>query len=308
MSHRTVSEHVMPTFVPPRTPWPRAAVFVGLRFLLGTVGRLSAGVRIGWRRGFDSGESLDHVYRNVAEGITPLGRLVDRIYLGSRGWRAIRQRKAHLQETLRSVVERVHAEGRPIHLVDIAAGPGRYVLEALQAMSHLEPSAVLRDQSPAALEAGRRLAATLGVGRVRYVQGDAFDRDTLARLTPTPTIAIASGLYELVPDNRRVLDSLCGLRDGLADDGYLIYTNQPWHPQLELIARVLTNREGRPWVMRCRPQAEIDGLVRLAGFGKVGMRTDEDGIFTVSVARGSGSRDGRRPRRIEGVSGPRQPG
>jgi hypothetical protein len=58
-----------------------------------TVGRLSAGVRLGWRSGFDSGESLDYVYANTPRGITSLGRALDRIYLNSAGWRAIRQRK-----------------------------------------------------------------------------------------------------------------------------------------------------------------------------------------------------------------------
>ena len=43
-------------------------------------GRLSRGIDLGWRTGFDSGESLDHVYRDQAAGITPLGRLIDRYY------------------------------------------------------------------------------------------------------------------------------------------------------------------------------------------------------------------------------------
>jgi hypothetical protein len=78
---------------------------------------------------------------------------------------------------------------------------------------------------------------------------------------------------------------LLGLADALGDSGYLIYTNQPWHPQLEMIARVLDNREGQPWVMRCRSQAEMDALVARAGFEKLETRMDADGIFTVSLAR-----------------------
>jgi hypothetical protein len=71
----------------------------------------------------------------------------------------------------------------------------------------------------------------------------------------------------------------------MKDGGFLLYTNQPWHPQIELIARVLTNREGKPWLMRRRTQAEIDELVAGAGFVKQEMRVDEHGIFTVSLAR-----------------------
>jgi hypothetical protein len=48
---------------------------------------------------------------------------------------------------------------------------------------------------------------------------------------------------------------------------------------------VLTNREGKPWLMRRRTQAEIDELVESAGFAKQETRVDEHGIFTVSLAR-----------------------
>jgi hypothetical protein len=82
-----------------------------------------------------------------------------------------------------------------------------------------------------------------------------------------------------------VTRSRLGISEALAEDGYLIYTNQPWHPQLEMIARVLDNREGEPWVMRCRAQAEMDELVRAAGFTKQEMLIDEHGIFSVSIAQ-----------------------
>ena len=83
-----------------------------------------------------------------------------------------------------------------------------------------------------------------------------------------------SGLYELFPDNAKVLTSLRGLAAALSDGGYLIYTNQPWHPQVEMIARVLINRDQQPWVMRRRTQAEMDQLVQAAGFEKIDMAID----------------------------------
>src|SRR5262249_56641141 len=113
-------------------------------------------------------------------------------------------------------------------------------------------------------------------------------RGWLASVQPRPTIAIVSGLYELFPDNKKVAESLLGLADALSDGGYLIYTNQPWHPQLEMIARVLDNREGKPWVMRCRAQMEMDTLVRAAGVAKLETRMDRNGIFSVSLARRGG--------------------
>ena len=68
--------------------------------------------------------------------------------------------------------------------------------------------------------------------------------------------------------------------------GCLIYTSQPWHPQVELIARTLTShREGKPWIMRRRGQAEMDQLVAEAGFVKERQLMDPWGIFGVSIAR-----------------------
>ena len=80
--------------------------------------------------------------------------------------------------------------------------------------------------------------------------------------------------------------SLAGLAKAVLPGGYLIYTGQPWHPQLEMIARALTShRGGQAWVMRRRSQQELDQLVAAAGFEKFEQRIDEWGIFTVSVAR-----------------------
>ncbi|HUY87285.1 MAG TPA: class I SAM-dependent methyltransferase family protein [Pirellulales bacterium] len=104
-------------------------------------------------------------------------------------------------------------------------------------------------------------------------------------MSPKPTIAVVSGLYELFPMNDPIRRSLAGLADAIEPGGLLIYTNQPWHPQVEFIARVLTNREGRPWIMRRRTQAEMDELVREAGFEKLRQEIDRWGIFTVSMAR-----------------------
>jgi SAM-dependent methyltransferase len=274
----------------PRPAWcPKGWMFKAQAASLRTVCRLSDGVRIGWRTGFDSGQSLDYVYRNRPGGVTPLGKAIDYFYLNAIGWRGIRQRRVHLDDAVRAAISATLAGGRPARLLDVAAGPGRYVLELLAGMPGADASAVLRDRSLPALEEGRRLAERLGLMNVRFEQGDAFSTEELANVTPRPTVAIASGLYELFEDNALVERSLAGLARALGPGGHLIYTNQPWHPQLEMIARTLTNRDGRPWIMRRRTQAEMDELVRRAGFEKLSMEIDRWGIFTVSVARRVGS-------------------
>ena len=259
--------------------------FAVARAGLKAAGRLSRGVDLGWRSGFDSGLSLDYVYENKPRGASGVGRLIDRSYLNSIGWRGIRQRKANLKNALRKVIEKLHHQELPVRILDIAAGAGRYVIETMHELSDISISATLRDYEQENIDAAQALAQEFGLENVTAERGDAFDRDSIAAIAPRATIGIVSGLYELFPLNQAVLNSLRGLAGAIEPAGYLIYTNQPWHPQVEFIARVLRNREGQPWIMRRRTTAEIDELVRVAGFQKVAMEVDQWGMFTVSIAR-----------------------
>ena len=264
---------------------PGGLHFAPSRLFLKTLGRLSRGVTLGWESGFDSGATLDYVYENRPQGRTLLGRLIDRGYLNSIGWRGIRVRRVNLEKLLSETIARTHLARRPVRLLDIAAGHGRYVLATLHRLRHIPITALLRDYKAENVDAARRRAEALVLANVTVAEGDAFDRESLASITPAATIAIVSGLYELFPDNEPVLRSLRGLAEAIEPGGHLIYTNQPWHPQVEFIARVLTNREGKPWIMRRRTQAEMDALVREAGFEKITQEIDPWGIFTVSLAR-----------------------
>jgi len=76
-----------------------------------------------------------------------------------------------------------------------------------------------------------------------------------------------------------------GISQLIEDEGHLLYTGQPWHPQLELIANVLGNHQQEKWIMRRRSQYELDTLFREHGFTKEKMLIDDWGIFTVSSAK-----------------------
>ncbi|MDZ4287315.1 MAG: bifunctional alpha/beta hydrolase/class I SAM-dependent methyltransferase [Prosthecobacter sp.] len=253
------------------------------RLVMRTLGRLSKGIALGWDAGFDSGRTLDYVYRNKPSGKLLIGWLIDKSYLDSPGWAGIRWRGQMLQRVLAEVLAQA---GPQPHLVDIACGGGRYVLQMLHDNPEPVATATLRDYQQPNLDTAKATAEQLGLTeRVTFVRADAFDRSSLAALNPRPVVAVVSGLYELFNANVPVLESLRGLADALPSGGRLVYTNQPWHPQLKFIAHVLTNREGQPWIMRRRTQEEMDDLVREAGFIKERQETDPAGIFTISVAR-----------------------
>ena len=269
-------------------PWwsPRAWYWAATRASLRLFAPLSKGLQLGHAIGFDSGSTLDYVYRNQPTGLGPIGRAIDHSYLNSIGWRGIRQRKLNLEELLQLAMERVRSRGLPVNLMDIAAGHGRYVLDAVAQSKHRPDSVLLRDYSDINVRDGTTLIAERGLEPVAsFVKADAFDRASLAGATPKPTVAVVSGLYELFPDNALLVRSLGGMAEAMAEGACLVYTGQPWHPQLELIARALTShREGQAWVMRRRTQLEMDQLVAAAGFRKLTQRIDEWGIFTVSMA------------------------
>lgn len=271
----------------PLSPFsPRGLYWALNRFGIRLGSLFSDGMKTGRETGYDSGSTLDYVYENKAQGKSFAGRLADRMFLDAVGWRGIRQRKIHLEEMIGLALAELKASGRAGHVLDIAAGHGRYVLDALEKSAAKPESVRLQDYSPINIEAGRRSIAARGLdGLASFVEADAFNADGLAAVEPTPDLAIVSGLYELFPDNALVSRSLTGLARAMAPGALLLYTNQPWHPQLEMIARSLTShRGGAAWVMRRRSQAEMDQLVEAAGFRKLDQRIDDWGIFTVSMA------------------------
>ena len=271
----------------PLSPYsPRGAFWATYRAAMKLGAQWSEGLRIGKQTGYDSGSTLDYVYRNQAQGTNSLGKLIDQYYLNAIGWRGIRQRKVNIGKAIQLAFSKLRAAQQPIHVLDIAAGHGRYVLDALTETSRPD-SVRLRDYSPINVAAGRQLIAERQLEDiVSFHEVNAYERANYQQLDPRPTLGIVSGLHELFPDNDLILQSLYGLGDAIETGGYLIYTGQPWHPQLEMIARALTShKEGNPnWVMRRRSQQEMDQLVEQAGFQKIHQWIDEDGIFTVSLA------------------------
>ena len=255
------------------------------RAVFATFGRLSRGIALGLRSGFDSGETLDYVYENQPRGLTPLGRAFDRAYLETPGWTGIRIRRQHLEAMLREAISEQHRAGLHVHIMDAACGGGRYVLEALAELRNIPATALLRDYRQQNLDVAEKRRAELKLDGVKLALGNAFDRSTYEGLGQKPTIGVISGVLELFPTNDAPRTLLQAFSDLIAPGGILIYTNQPWHPQLEFIAGVLRNREGKPWIMRRRTQEEMDELVRAAGFVKEAQLTDRWGIFTVSRAR-----------------------
>ncbi|MCG3873382.1 alpha/beta fold hydrolase [Psychrobacter sp. Ps7] len=274
--------------------------FAITRFAMQKFGHVSDAIATGLEHGFDSGHSLDHVYYNQPSGQNKFGQAVDKFYLSNIGWQGIRIRREHIlelaREALADIEDKNQSSTKPYQpkLLDIASGHGFYAFDLLTEFTKLH--AELRDYEMHNIQALQAKAEQLEIAnRLITCQKDAFDPASYSHLQKASDndkslddkkfdIAIASGVFELFSDNTLPATALAGIYDSLKSDGYLLYTNQPWHPEQEFISKTLNNHRGSSWVMRCRSQAEMDQLVENAGFKKVAMRIDRFGIFTVSLA------------------------
>ena len=264
--------------------------FAITRFAMQKFGHVSDAIATGLEHGFDSGHSLDHVYYNQPSGQNKFGQAIDKFYLSNIGWQGIRIRRAHILELARlafaDTEDKNQSSAKPYQpkLLDIASGHGFYAFDLLTEFTDLH--AELRDYEMHNIQALQAKAEQLAIAdRVIACQKDAFDVASYPDSDNTKfDVAISSGMFELFSDNALPTAALAGIYDSLKAGGYLIYTNQPWHPEQEFISKTLNNHRGSSWVMRCRSQAEMDQLVERAGFKKVAMRIDRFGIFTVSLA------------------------
>ena len=270
------------------TPLPRFSpknlMFKFQRFGMQAVSPWVGGLKIGENTGYDSGSTLDYVYRNEPQGANKFFKFIDKFYLNAIGWRGIRERKRNIKLAIDQAVAKLQERGEPLRLLDIASGHGRYILDAAQ--GHKFERITLRDYSDINVKAGSEMIKERGLQDIAsFTQANAFDAASYDGLQDAYTLGVVSGLFELFPGNSVVRTALQGFASSVKSGGYLIYTNQPWHPQLEMIARALSShRQGAAWIMRRRSQAEMDQLVEKAGFKKVHEWIDGDGIFSVSLA------------------------
>jgi hypothetical protein len=256
---------------------PRAWRFAALRTSSRAGALLSDGLRIGYRHGFDSGPFMAHVYANRPSGRTAVGRAIDRRLLARRTCVAFRDIRALAE---RAVFDALRAERGPAPVVaDLAAGPAPYLLSALT--RHTRARAIVADTDPEALAAVRRDAEALGVAdRVEFVQADAFDRDALQRLRPSPDVVVELGLYGIYHDDALVQRHFHDLA-GLVSPSQIVFNVQTRNPEIEHIARVWVNREGGRCVWRLRPVEQLLEWARDAGYEPAAVEADRFDIYRV---------------------------
>ncbi len=262
-----------------RLSWPLARLF------LRTVGRASDGMRICFDEGLTSGTMLDYVYRNQPSGRWGIGPAIDRVFLESPGWQAVRDRRANLETLLAEAIEATRREGRAVSLLDVASGPASYVLAVLERVGGQDVTARCRDLNDQGLARGRAEAARRGLANVTFENGDALDRDAILALTPRPNVAVSSGFYDWITDDQVVRRSVAIVAEALETGGRFVVTNQAAHPNLPFVTAVFTDFNRQPLRMKMRPAATVEAWLGEAGFQVERTVSDAHGHYSVTLAR-----------------------
>lgn len=252
------------------------------KFSMRTFGFLSKGMSLGLKYGFDSGISLDYIYKNHANGKLLIGKFIDRFYLNQIGWRGVRERKKNL---LSLIEEKITSLGeKNVKILDVAGGTGNYLFDIKEKYPNVQ--ILINEFKKSNIEVGEEVIKKNNWENISFIDYDCFDKETYKKINYTPNIVIISGVFELFENNKMLENTISGIAEILDKNGAVIYTGQPWHPQLKQIALVLNSHKGngKSWLMRRRSEKELDSLFENYNLKKEKMLIDNDGIFTVSLA------------------------
>lgn len=278
-------------------PGDPASSFNGLRCAasrssLRALGHASVGIGLALKTGLESAAVLAHVCRNVPSGSGTLGRFLDRRFLSSLPARSLRVRTSNLERALRIASERVRASGLPLRIVDLAAGDGRHVMNAIHKLGIAPESVLLCDFDEEHVAAANKLAQERNLAAMLHIQrAQRLDAQWIASLAPHTTIAIAP-IQGLASDPPHAMQTLLGgLARAIPPGGCMIHTTGAHHPEWHRHAAALTTHEersaGAPGGALCR--SDLDRCIEAAGFYLHDRWVDEWGVFSVSLCVRTGS-------------------
>lgn len=227
-----------------------------LRFLLQTVGRLSEGIRLGWRTGFDSGVMLEYIYENKPRGITPLGVQIDRQFISHPVWDGVRSRRGFLVEQLKAAMTHYN---RP-QIFDIAAGVGSYLF----LLPFDQATIIAGDYEPEAVQRGQAKAIAQGRTDITFQRNNAFNLAEFA--AQEADILVASGFFDILTLDEQIHQVLQN-GSAIAHPGTRwVFTIQEHHPDLRMLKESLIDLNKKSWELVPRPAEQLVTWAKLYGW------------------------------------------
>ena len=116
--------------------------------------------------------------------------------------------------------------------------------------------------------------------RVTTRRLSAFDRAAVEVLLPRVDVVCELGLYGIYHDDALIERHFLDLADATAPE-QIVCNVQVANPEIEYVARVWRNARGERCVWRLRPQEQIEGYARAAGYDTASVTADHNGIYRV---------------------------
>ena len=223
----------------------------------------------------------DHIYRGRPRGRLGIGYLLDATLLRLPAARSFRNRYLHSRDQIVAEARRIaSAVERSIVVVSVPCGIARELVEAADILAAELPRAAERvrlhgiDLDPEPLALSRELAGARA--NIHLSQGDAFDPRSFPN---SVDVIVSTGLADfLADDDATRFYATC--RDALRAGGLLVTSSQQPQRFADYLMRELA--ELRPVY---RTAAEVERLLRRAGFGHVETEQDRVGFHTLVRAR-----------------------
>jgi SAM-dependent methyltransferase len=255
-------------------------IYIIIRLVLQTLGRLSTGVRMSYTYGFTSGKMLEYVYNNKPTGITIIGRLLDKFYLSHRGWQSVRERMFNLVDVISDTIKIL--EKKCTKITDIAGGTGLYLFKVIEKAGESELEVVVRDIEEKWVREGNKKARSLGLKEIiSFKTGNAFDREDLDRDICNADIVVASGFYDWFEDKKLIEKSFKLIFECLPKGKYFIFTIQTKHFNLEFTNAMFVDFHRRKLTMTTTEHNIVLQMLKKSGFRLIDFKSDSWGYYTV---------------------------
>jgi len=254
-----------------------------ISFLLRNFGTLSEGIKIGYRRGFDSGNIMNYIYDNNPNGSFYIGKAIDKAFLNQKTCKAFRAIKKIQKDFISNYLK--ERGSKETFILDMASGKADYLYDVLKE-GRANAGVLLRDINESTLLESKNIAKQMGLTEnISYQVGNALDIESLKNISAKPNLVIEVGLYGIIHDDEKIKNHLKNLKEILDPDA-LLFNVQTYNEQIELIARVLVNQDGEPCLWHLRQVEQLIGWAQEAGFRDPEIIMDPYDIYAVVMMRG----------------------